>query len=76
MAALSCLGNGYFQLTYHKAWRHYILGSCKIVHRGIEHGCQNRDLDRKITRFYDLTSPKRLKLYPDRKNGRIICRIV
>ena len=24
------------------------------------HGCQNRDLDRKITRFYDPTSPKRL----------------
>ena len=36
MVALSCLGNGYFQLIYQKAWRHYILGSCNIVHRGIE----------------------------------------
>ena len=25
-------------------------------------GCQNRDPDRKIARFYDPTSPKRLKL--------------
>ena len=25
------------------------------------HGCQNRDLDRKIARFYDPTSPKRLE---------------
>ena len=25
------------------------------------HGCQNRDLDRRIARFYDPTSPKRLE---------------
>ena len=29
-----------------------------IAHR---HGCQNRDLDRRIARFYDPTSPKRLE---------------
>ena len=26
-----------------------------------EHSCQNRDLDRKIVRFYDLVSPKHLE---------------
>ena len=39
-------------------------------------GCQNRDPDRKIARFYDPTSPKRLKSQQDRKNIRIVCRIV
>ena len=41
-----------------------------------KHGCQNRDLDRKIARFYDPTSPKCLKLHKDRKNYTITCRIV
>ena len=27
----------------------------------VKQGCQNRDQDRKIARFYDPTSPKRLK---------------
>ena len=40
------------------------------------HGCQNHNLDRRIARFYDHTSPKRLESHKDRKNCRITCRIV
>ena len=29
-------------------------------YNGENHGCQNRNLDRRIARFYDPTSPKRL----------------
>ena len=38
-----------------------ILRKYKLCLNASKHGCQNRDLDRKIARFYDLTSLKRLE---------------
>ena len=40
------------------------------------HGCQNCDLNCKITLFYDPTSPKCLESHKNRKNCRITCRIL
>ena len=40
------------------------------------HGCQNRDLNCRITQFYNPTSPKHLESHKDHKNCRIACRIV
>ena len=47
-----------------------------LIHTVYNHGCQNRDLDRRIARFYDPTSPKHLESHKDRKNCRIARRIV
>ena len=58
--------------VFHK--RHYNLTQ-KTIWGTYSHGCQNRNLDHKISRFYDLTLPKSLKSQHDRKNGRIVCRI-
>ena len=40
-------------------WPYLKINSCKNI--CWRHGCQNHDLDRKITRFYNPTSPKHLR---------------
>ena len=45
---------------------------CSYCYHSCTHGCQNDNLDRRITQFYDPTSPKHLGSHENRKNSRIV----
>ena len=62
---------GYYMEKFHKSGPKML-----AISWGLRHGCQNHDLDCRIARFYDPTSPKRLESHQDHKNGRIVRRIV